>query len=213
MCIEFFKRFHKGEDGMASLEFVFTASTIAAIFYLGLNFTYLVREFDELRDTGRLAVWLYQENGEEFGTGACVAANLRFTDSPSRQSVGTRFVNCISRNSLPEEERVARVPFWVDLRSVVGGGAFENGLVRHVEPDPLRLLVSNARQFQSGSAAALGASFGGFTNRSDLHAVSDWIRWTHEDQPFDEGYDQFIFNELRKEGTHRLFPNVFTKAR
>lgn len=210
-----FTKFWRDQNGMAGMELMFISITVALIFYLGLNFTYLVREFDELRDTGRMAAWLYQENGEEFGNTACRAANLNFVDPASGEPFGTRFVDCDARNRLPQEEKVALVPFWTDAKNAVGMGSFEEGLVDHVKPEPLRLLVSNARQFQSSSASALGRAF---IYEDDMHAVTDWVRWTHDDQPLDKGYDQHIVDELRQQGTHRhgtqaLFPNLFTKAR
>lgn len=38
-------------------------------------------------------------------------------------------------------------------------------------------------------------------------------RWIHSDDPFRVGQDQVLYDELKKRGSHQLFPNVFPAAR
>ncbi len=82
----------------------------------------------------------------------------------------------------------------------------EPGLVRLLEtPDPVNGHLATGIGYIVGQPkVGLGGTAHRFT-----YFVPSGDRWTVGERVWDDGYDPYLYRQLRRLGSHRLFPNVF----
>ncbi len=133
---------------------------------------------------------------------ACISDVAAFTGRTDITQTAT--ISCNHRNA--ERGLSAERPFW---DAVERGAAPWRAILADVKPSgPVYDITGDG----AGTTDLGGTQFleaqDTVTSDYTFIAAQD-IRWDHDEQRMAEGHDKAIWKELRRRGTHRLFPNVF----
>ena len=133
---------------------------------------------------------------------ACVSDEAAFSGRVEVTQTAT--ITCNQRRA--ERGLSAERPFW---EAVERGAAPWRAILRDVKPNGQ---VYDITGDGSGKTDLGGSAF--LQRRQTIESdytfiAAQDIRWTHDETPMQQGHDKVIWQELRKRGTHRLFPNVF----
>lgn len=199
------RQFHRDHAGTASFEFMLIFPVMMFIFFMAYNWTLHIRERVEIRSAVRTSAWSVMSFGETFGD--LLPCSPLTNGLPLPSAARLRGVRCERKI---EEERPSTKPYWEDMKTVVGSGAFERSLVTHVEPEPLMLTAARGYLVTSPAADLIGVVLNPFD--ADGYGLPDWWNWSHDEETFEGGHDDVVFKELKKKNTHKLFPDIYRKA-
>lgn len=129
-------------------------------------------------------------------------------DFQGRPSVNqAESVRCTTRDA--ERGLSAEQPIWDEIED---GAAPWDEILRDVKPrrSP-RDIVAHAEVDMTLTSPAFLAQQNATEGDQSYLAPQD-VLWAHDESRFDEGHDRVIWDELCREATYQLFPNVFRNS-
>lgn len=201
------RHLHADRAGTASFEFMLIFPVMLFIFFLGHNWTLHLRERVEIRTALRTSTWSLMSLGDTT-LGAQIACKPVFNGLPLPDLKRGRVIRCDNKIA---EERPSTKTFWADMKTAVGNGQFETKLIKHVEPEKLTLTAARGHMLRSPAAKLIGVTVNPL--RSDGYGLTNRHEWTHDEKTFEGGHDDVIYKELKRHNTHKLFPDIYRKAK